>query len=125
MGDNAMSHNYHPACGCYSCSRKAEAAERAAELAEPYIGALESNWSILSEAMGELSDDKLRDLAAKLSHCDFAAFGAEMLRKVAGYVQDKVADRMDERGCDQYEAASSLAEVYEVDMPAAALRAAA
>ena len=120
-----MGHNYHPACGCCSCCKIEEAAERAAEAAAPYIAALKASWSVLSEAMGELSDDEMREMAAALTAGNDTTFAAIMRNRVKSYVADKIADRMDDRGLDMYEAASSLAEIYEVGMPAADLRAAA
>lgn len=114
-----MGHNYHPACGCYSCCKIKEAAERAAETAAPYIAALKANWSVLSEAMGELTDDELREMAASLAAGDDAAFTTAMRSRIDSCITELVATRMDERCCDEFEAASSLAEVYEVEMPAA------
>lgn len=113
-----MAHNYSYMCGCAGCSEIEESRERAAEAAEPYIGALESNWSVLSETMGELTDDELRDLADKLNRCDFAGLGSVLMRKVAGYVHDIVERRMDERGCDVWEAATQLASAYGAVAPA-------
>lgn len=115
-----MAHNYHSSCGCYSCGKIEEAAERASELAQPYIAALNANGSALSESMGELTDDELREMAANLAAGNDAAFAAAMRSRVKSYITDKVASRMDDLGYDMYEAASSLAEVYEADVQALA-----
>lgn len=106
----ALSHNYHPQCGCYSCGRQESADDRLDEAAK----ALHANASILSEAMGELTSEQLAAMAIHLGAGDDIEFAAVMRRAIQDYVTEQIEIRMDQSSYSRAEAVAQMLKVYEV-----------
>lgn len=117
----AIQHNYHPHCGCVSCSRQELEDERAEELAAP----LHACGAVLSEALGELTCDQQALMAANLAAGNDAGV-AEILRRVqADYIASEIERRMDDKGTSRIETVQHMLTVYEIEPVRAALRTAA
>ncbi len=117
----AFHHNYHPSCGCSVCCQQEAVDEQVEELAQ----GLRDNPSILSEAMGEIDDGTMAQMAKSLADGDDIDFAGEFRIVIAKYVADMIERRADECGFSQIEAVMTLREVYEVPSRAPAMRAAA
>ncbi len=117
----AFRHNYHPHCGCASCSRQELEDERADELAAP----LHACGAVLSEALGELTCEQQALMAAHLAAGNDAGV-AEILRSVvADYIASEIDRRMDDKGTSRIETVQHMRTVYEIDRELAALGVAA
>ncbi|MBO9766483.1 MULTISPECIES: hypothetical protein [Xanthomonas] len=102
-------HPYHPQCGCATCSRHELSDERADVLA----GALHRSGHVLSEALGELTDEQLGLMAGHIADGNDAA-AAEILRiAVADYLSQLISGRMDDVDCSRIEAVQHYLAVYE------------
>ncbi|WDS36204.1 hypothetical protein [Pseudoxanthomonas sp.] len=107
-----MAHTYHRQCGCYSCGKAEEASERDEEMAGPYIEALKGCPTVLSEAMGELTEEEMASMAASLATGDNDKFALTMRTRIGMFVYEAVECRMDDLKCDMFTAATRLADAY-------------
>ncbi|MBB3802016.1 hypothetical protein FHR47_002264 [Xanthomonas arboricola] len=105
----ALTHSYHPHCGCAGCSRQELADEHADELAL----ALHKSGDVLSETLGELTAEQLGLIAGHLAQgSDTGA--AEILRTaMSDYLSQLITDRMDDVDCSRIEAVQHYLTVYE------------
>ncbi|UXA66049.1 hypothetical protein [Xanthomonas prunicola] len=102
-------HPYHPQCGCATCSRHELSDERADVLA----GALHRSGFVLSEALGELTNDQLALIAGHLADGNDEG-AAEILRTaIADYLSQLISDRVDDVDCSRIEAVQHYLTVYE------------
>ncbi|MEQ8034293.1 hypothetical protein [Xanthomonas sp. WHRI 6106] len=102
-------HPYHPQCGCATCSQHELSDERADVLA----GSLHRSAHVLSEALGELTDEQLALIAGHVADGNDSA-AAEILRiAVADYLSQLITGRMDDVDCSRIEAVQHYLTVYE------------
>ena len=102
-------HPYHPQCGCATCSRYELSDERVDVLTD----ALHRSGDVLSEAFGELTNEKLALIAVHVADGNDSA-AAEVLRvAVADYLSQLINGRIDDVDCSRIEAVRHYLTVYE------------
>ena len=101
-------HSYHANCGCFTCGKEEELAERRNEAIAAAIPSLIALPSFVSEALGENPMSWEAELTAALASGDDAQAGRILRREVVEHAALGIYRLQDARRCEVDEAVQSL-----------------